>query len=221
MRNGLALAAGLPCSAGASTETVTVAPGRIEVVVARKCPSTVVFAAQEMTNFLSRALCAAIPVSNRPKDRAHIVGIDENIPRLVEGMNGKVAPALTELRMPALDRSFAPAKRLRRYGAEERGLSAERLLEGYVADRLNMYPGAKADCIRRDYWYTICQGRDDIAWYLGQALKAGRKTPVDAEKLAKNLGYADRYASGAKDPELLRRYVDFWRKSLSPRERSL
>ena len=123
--------------------------------------------------------------------------------------------------MPALDRSFAPAKRLRRYGAEERGLSAERLLEGYVADRLNMYPGAKADCIRRDYWYTICQGRDDIAWYLGQALKAGRKTPVDAEKRDKNLGYADRYASGAKDPELLRRYVDFWRKSLSPRERSL
>ena len=43
-------------------------PGRIEVVVAPDAPKTVMFAAEEATNFLSRALGAPVPIATAPSE---------------------------------------------------------------------------------------------------------------------------------------------------------
>ena len=58
----LALSAAAQCLAGPSPRGVALTAGATEVVVAEDAPRCVVFAARELTNFLSRAYGAAIPV---------------------------------------------------------------------------------------------------------------------------------------------------------------
>ena len=62
-----------------SCASVTLEPGRTEVVIAKKAPPAVRFAVDELTNVLSRVLGAAVPVVNVPTDgRASLVlGVNE------------------------------------------------------------------------------------------------------------------------------------------------
>ena len=58
-----ALIAVFAVAAAVAAEAVTLAPETTEVVVARGAPGTVLFAAEELTNFLSRAFGRTVPVT--------------------------------------------------------------------------------------------------------------------------------------------------------------
>ena len=50
-------------TAGCSPDKVTLTAGNAQVVIAPDAPKTVRFAAEEMTNFLSRVLGGAVPLA--------------------------------------------------------------------------------------------------------------------------------------------------------------
>ena len=55
-------------------------PGRTEVVIAPDAPRSVVFAAEEATNFLSRILAKPVPIASSPSPGATSVVLGSNIP---------------------------------------------------------------------------------------------------------------------------------------------
>lgn len=62
----LMAAAALMLTSGAE---VVLEPGRVEVVIEKKAKKPVAYAAEELTNFLSRALGAAVPVRTRERSK--------------------------------------------------------------------------------------------------------------------------------------------------------
>lgn len=62
----LTMALPLACLAGAGDAAVELAAARTEVAIAENAPQTVVFAAGEMTNFLSRVFGVCIPLVRKP-----------------------------------------------------------------------------------------------------------------------------------------------------------
>ena len=52
--------------AATAASAATLEPGKTEVVVAPYAPKTVLFAAEELTNFLAQALGAPVPVATAP-----------------------------------------------------------------------------------------------------------------------------------------------------------
>ena len=57
-----AAAASIALVLGCTPETVTLERGKTEVVIAQDAPKSVVFAAEEMTNFLSRVFQSSVPL---------------------------------------------------------------------------------------------------------------------------------------------------------------
>lgn len=69
-----ALALSVAAVCGGSAEALTLTPGNVDVVIPRRSPGVVAFAADEMTNFLSRVLGAPVPIRNKPdRNRVSIV----------------------------------------------------------------------------------------------------------------------------------------------------
>ena len=66
------VAAGALCAFGCFGE-VEIRPDAVDVVVERKAPPAVRFAADELTNFLAQAFGAAVPIVDEPSDRTAIV----------------------------------------------------------------------------------------------------------------------------------------------------
>ncbi len=52
--------------AATAASAATLEPGKTEVIVAPDAPKTVLFAAEELTNFLAQALGAPVPVATAP-----------------------------------------------------------------------------------------------------------------------------------------------------------
>ena len=67
---------------------VTLTPGNVDVVIPRRAPGVVVFAADEATNFLSRVFGVAVPIRNKP---------DPNRVSIVLGTNAWSAAAGVDL----------------------------------------------------------------------------------------------------------------------------
>ena len=71
--------------------SVELKPGAVDVVVGRKAPPAVRFAADELTNFLSQVLGAAVPIVGKPSDRTAIVLGDCPLAR-AEGIDVRAKP---------------------------------------------------------------------------------------------------------------------------------
>ena len=74
----LAAATVLSACAG---ECIALRPGEVDVVVEKKSPPAVWFAAEELTNFLSQALGAAVPITKKPSGRTAIILGDSHLAR--------------------------------------------------------------------------------------------------------------------------------------------
>lgn len=70
--------AGALLAVGAAFADVKIAADRAEVVLAPDAPKTVLFAAEEMTNFLSRTFARAVPIVAEPTPGAHSIVIGSN-----------------------------------------------------------------------------------------------------------------------------------------------
>ena len=53
-------------------------PGKMEVVVAANAPRPVAFAAEELTNFLSRAFASVVPVVSSPSEGKVSIVLGDN-----------------------------------------------------------------------------------------------------------------------------------------------
>ena len=62
-------------------ECIALRPGEVDVVVEKKSPPAVWFAAEELTNFLSQALGAAVPITKKPSGRTAIILGDSHLAR--------------------------------------------------------------------------------------------------------------------------------------------
>ena len=71
MRMAMMMAAGL-CALGCMG-AVEIRLGAVDVVVERKAPPAVWFAAEELTNFLAQVLGAAVPIVEKPSERTAII----------------------------------------------------------------------------------------------------------------------------------------------------
>lgn len=71
----LVAAAAAVMVAGSSAGTVSLLPGKVEVVISSEAGASVKFAAAEATNFLSRVLGAKVPLVSEPSSGAHGVSI--------------------------------------------------------------------------------------------------------------------------------------------------
>ena len=71
-------AVGVMLVAGMAFGSVEIRPGGVNVVVAKGAAPTVRFAAAEMTNYLSRVLGSAVPVSSAPADGKVTVFLGES-----------------------------------------------------------------------------------------------------------------------------------------------
>ena len=71
----IAAAATAVMAAGSSAGTVSLLPGKVEVVMSAEAGASVKFAASEATNFLSRVLGAKVPLVGEPSSGAHVVSI--------------------------------------------------------------------------------------------------------------------------------------------------
>ena len=79
MHKTVMIAAGL-CAFGCMG-AVEIRPGEVDVVVEKKAPPAVWFAAEELTNILSQALGAAVPIAEKPSDRTAIILGDSRLAR--------------------------------------------------------------------------------------------------------------------------------------------
>ena len=72
MKRVIGAVATVACALGCMG-AVEIRPGAVDVVLAKKSPPAVRFAAEELTNFLAQALGAAVPIVETPSDRTAIV----------------------------------------------------------------------------------------------------------------------------------------------------
>ena len=81
-------------------------PGRMEVVVAKKAPRPVTFAADELTNFLAQAFGTAVPVVRSPSEGKVSIILGENEWSRAAGIDVSAAPRDTFAIKTSQDRIF-------------------------------------------------------------------------------------------------------------------
>ena len=164
MRKTIAVAVAL-CAFGCFGE-VEIRPGTVEVVLSEKPLPVVQFAADELTNFLSRALGKAVPVVTAPTPGkmsivvgtnvwSEVAGIDVGkLPRdgfVVKSAHGRIFIAGRDM-----DGPFNPAKDWK--GGEKATLfGVYDFLERYVGCRF-YFPGEIGEVVPRVNSFTVPEG---------------------------------------------------------------
>ena len=145
---------------------VDVRPGAVDVVVAVKAPPVVRFAADELTNFLSRALGKAVPVVTAPTpgNTSIVVGTNAwsaaagidvgKLPR--DGFVVRAVPGRIFIAGRDMDGPFDPAKDWK--GGEKATLfGVYDFLERYVGCRF-YFPGDIGEVVPRVNSFTVPEG---------------------------------------------------------------
>ena len=130
-------------------------PGKMEVVVAAKAPRPVTFAAEELTNFLSRAFASAVPVVSSPSEGKVSIVLGDNEWSRAAGIDVARSPRDTfavktvgnRVFIVGRDENLTPIKALE---ACERAtlLGVYAFLEDYIGCRF-YFPGELGEIVPR------------------------------------------------------------------------